>query len=1840
MASSIPTLTPLQFITIENQEGIWACSDHFYELLKDKLTTGDKWNKSSFFKGNVLRTVNGYKNGTLHLNDKLYVSFSSILRFSYHNKDHLRVCNRIVTEAENKILQLESTKDKVFPRNIREIYEHVSITDFKQSELEHYFFNGILDEDNIPVLYKDYKKHFTSQQWKKIIFFEYHWNKKYPDNITKTYSQVLESRWSCLQEIKTLTSLQRKIRRLSAEYVRETGDRKLAGELLYGYTIQATQSHLPAKLDQDLIAATGKVTGILQCFCSQCDEDCSHDKGLHVYIEVDETFMGKHNEVGQLIAHGLFKHKELCQEIDFFRRGTFGKYIDENKFKRLHFRDDLKMGFLQQDIKCTMKFDLHHDGSHDTHRLPCETCFCDIHSDQVHWSTIDLRKEWAIHVPLEIQILFEAFVNHDFLQRSSTGGDISDYIRRKTVNLYCIHDSLLNVTNRKYSGILQEMNTFELSFVHHNISAVFAITSQNGVSLSLNTAEKRLKASSERELCYFNTYVKKYPLSYETVTGPVNTEINLRQCYNILGMDNLVRLTMRKDPLPDEGRSNQVCTLPLTIKGLPKNHVVCKNWHNQLTCLTDTENGSCSCKRDINLTKDDVERCLFMLNEQEQAICERFKKFITFGWSNIWYQKEIVDTLRENFESEELAGKEGDELLNQSFETLKITLASDEDTEQSDDEISCNDTDLSDDNVVTEDDKNIFVSGISDLQLSDIEETNVNEETISVAGDELLYSSSSDENVEMSEDEDLINVLQKLDDQDMAVSQDLPAQFSVSELEVEYCEANEHEGCFGFKVFKPPSLLCRHPPPAVGRDDDIHKLKEVLDEVIIRTGNIKDNTSSRIMIAADHKIAANLFKLAEEDTKYRVFLPEFPLLHLRKSKIVNICSGYREAGIIHLLMYMHDDEETDWMKLINIQNIEIATRNIKRLSATLHIAFIITFMKSLTADERSRFLEYMKSISTPIKATSQWEPLFCDFMAKSSEKNATFAVHRDIMTHCDEVIALAVSERIGGPDGYNLLLGTVKEALPFSFVNGASSYGVFCIQLLTEHFKSGVFYQNMKKALFTGPHKGSSKNFALDSQREMEHKDALKGFRPRATTENVVPRMSVIDEFMEVQAKRQFLFQPEDGAVEQNEEIGFSITRRDIKHIGPTVSMILRTNVLQTSEEDNPVNAYKPDRPLLSKAILDRYSVSAAKYLIEKHLASKGLYGFSKADVILEDQTLPAELLNKVKRSTGTTVRRSVCKVKEANDSRQSREIKRKKKVIQKQKEVDCLSSEMNACQAILKPDCSKGSIQKSIGMRKAIFSILQSCIEAEDSDMTPNNKPCKTMKEKELLKILKEKNFVHICSSSLPEEVIKTVSIAIFEFAGVKFKTRAMTGTQYVKYVQNMVLEKLRKKIPGIVRMIVCEEKYQFTPDDLKAYTRESRQDKKKKESIQHLKESKEMLNEEKFDKKAIVSTSKGKSAVSKYLAEHLSALKLKDLVLDIDSELICKSCEGCASEEACNCKPYCVPVRATYGPFGFQSQDHIQGIKQRKGEAEMAQIDWLNCCYASLNPGESVLSVVTSGDIDALPIHLFAVSTLLPRNEKRSFENKVFIMLQKPYGLFDLYCITDIITLLEKTYGMHSCVKIAFALCMGGNDFIPKFHGISHQKVLSTCMESYQNELFLLKTDSTNSVTSAEVNKESYINFIKTLYCPKRMNPSKLSFDDVRQLSIKDPKHQELKNPMKWVPPQSALQSFAQLIDCQIDYLFTLGDHEAVLPNFLDKGCLMRDEDGKVHYDFGDDVKFVNKEELLKIEEEVLSVTIQRASARQTARSKRSLEYTPQKGQRRKDRKVSRKATTSTPR
>ena len=69
-----------------------------------------------------------------------------------------------------------------------------------------------------------------------------------------------------------------------------------------------------------------------------------------------------------------------------------------------------------------------------------------------------------------------------------------------------------------------------------------------------------------------------------------------------------------------------------------------------------------------------------------------------------------------------------------------------------------------------------------------------------------------------------------------------------------------------FIKYDGPPLLCRYPPPVVGRDDDIKMLYTIKNEVIIKSGLFIHSTlnKEKTLLAPDQKIANNSFSPMEE----------------------------------------------------------------------------------------------------------------------------------------------------------------------------------------------------------------------------------------------------------------------------------------------------------------------------------------------------------------------------------------------------------------------------------------------------------------------------------------------------------------------------------------------------------------------------------------------------------------------------------------------------------------------------------------------------------------------------------------------------------------------------------------------------------------------------------------------------------------------------------------------------------------------------------------------------------------------------------------------------------------
>ena len=332
-----------------------------------------------------------------------------------------------------------------------------------------------------------------------------------------------------------------------------------------------------------------------------------------------------------------------------------------------------------------------------------------------------------------------------------------------------------------------------------------------------------------------------------------------------------------------------------------------------------------------------------------------------------------------------------------------------------------------------------------------------------------------------------------------------------------------------------------------------------------------------------------------------------------------------------------------------------------------------------------------------------------------------------------------------------------------------------------------------------------------------------------------------------------------------------------------------------------PKNVYARETASLDPIILDGVSAPVGLYLLQKSACKLGLLGLTAADIPKpESMTGPKHLIKKVATTKATTIRRAAIKTVTIPLNKSQEEIKedkRQKGISKELKQIQRRSSNMNMCQALLNHDCTKPKILKSGTMSSAILDYVK---WAKTDDVA--------------IKDLIVSNSALSLLMSAPARCM--AQVAIMEFAGIKYKVKASTpsGKSYMESVQNDVLLKYLNYMPSLQSMVVCEEKYDFTPDALKSATRQQRS-MKNDASVAHLKSGEEMICDSTFCKRSIISTHEGKVLISNYLAENASQLDIrKDLELVIDSGL--KACGCTCTTESCvsTCQKYAVPLRCTF--------------------------------------------------------------------------------------------------------------------------------------------------------------------------------------------------------------------------------------------------------------------------------------------------------------------------------------
>ena len=568
---TVPTLRNLPFEEHRNQ--ILLKVEEFIQFIKENKSSGDKTVRTDNLKAELSK-----KKELQIFDDSVYITFQGVLVYIFNHINDYNIFKIIAEDVTAHFIKGKnnlSNKDNS-PKSILELYRQVAKLNVPKPNQELF-----IDEARIDTLHLNYKSDFSACEWEVICRFEYQFQRKNRNILD--YDKTILKKSEFLEKLKTTCELGEHFKTDCSQLMSENEQRRKASECINGETL--TLNNIVHTYDglfksvEDYIENVFKYKADVVCTDCLSPHCVNHSKGIHVWIEASgtEAEFGTFEEQATVIRSQLHRvHGVTVPEIIFLEHHTFKNYrckqCQPNDTHIFHFRDEYFCGKLSNKIIYNSRaYQEDYIDLEDPELLDyvdvnyCQYCFQSVASfihKPLDWKHFDLINEWYLEVPLEFQTVFDNwFINKDTLRKSDCS---ESYVLNRISKLYSLLDSTLNIHNRKYFGILQELNTQELIVNYHSISTIFDITSQNG----LKSATKWLQSRSDEDKRYYDAYLKHYPLEFENQNGLLQTDTCMRDCHFIFYLDNLVRWSHHGDPDPGKKRTSQICTLPITLKGI------------------------------------------------------------------------------------------------------------------------------------------------------------------------------------------------------------------------------------------------------------------------------------------------------------------------------------------------------------------------------------------------------------------------------------------------------------------------------------------------------------------------------------------------------------------------------------------------------------------------------------------------------------------------------------------------------------------------------------------------------------------------------------------------------------------------------------------------------------------------------------------------------------------------------------------------------------------------------------------------------------------------------------------------------------------------------------------------------------------------------------------------------------------------------------------------------------------------------------------------------------------------------------------------------------------------
>lgn len=619
--STIPVLV--------DKENKWINIEDFCKFLRTEHHEEDR---IKIKKENIRREVASYRNNYIKTDgNAIFLNTVAVVKYICHHSDDFRICSKITRSIHSSIF---GGQQKTNSRTLFDLYKQIATSQFTHD------INDLIDyaaiESDVPNLELLYKKHFTEKEWSNICLFELHFAN---DIVATERDNTTDKKWEYFGTVASAKHLSSAILKTAKSTITRRLDRYSSHIEAEGIEIYATFRHRPHIVENQILndltnIFPGEILSVT-CVSCHCVSTKNHQDLVELFVECNPAIEERNAELLQRMITSRLnqEHCLQCHLIVLFPLGSLEPYYQKNgQIARLSLHDDFRMKKLQSESFLQLNALSQNEVTEISldSREKCRSCFTANLPKPLSVSNFEILKEWTLDVPLVVQIVLDTFINKDTILQSN---NTQKTLKKKLERLYTAYDLLLNTYNKNFIGVLQQATTDELLMNYHSISNVFSITSASGITTSLSLAERNLTSKSIDDTLYFATYIKEHPLTYNTLAGEVKGMVSMRGCHIVLMLDNLVRLKYHSDPSPGEHRSKQLCMLPITLQGMPKDSVETESWHDANICDGTL---ACQCKRQISLSKPEAFDVILNPSTQETTSIGIFHKICRWGSTRLW----------------------------------------------------------------------------------------------------------------------------------------------------------------------------------------------------------------------------------------------------------------------------------------------------------------------------------------------------------------------------------------------------------------------------------------------------------------------------------------------------------------------------------------------------------------------------------------------------------------------------------------------------------------------------------------------------------------------------------------------------------------------------------------------------------------------------------------------------------------------------------------------------------------------------------------------------------------------------------------------------------------------------------------------------------------------------------------------------------------------------------------------------------------------------------------------------------------------------------------------------